>query len=59
MKMENYQMRILFEMDQKDYIPNGSVFSRPSARANYHYYSGIRAGSSSPERHKRGYFYTG
>ena len=26
-------MRILFEMDKKDYIPNGSVFSRPSARA--------------------------
>lgn len=33
MKMENYKMRILFEMDKKDYIPNGSVFSRPSARA--------------------------
>ena len=45
-------MRILFEMDKKDYIPNGSVFSRPSARAiiikdgkiamvhskKYHYY---------------------
>ncbi len=26
-------MRILFEMDKKDYVPNGSVFSRPSARA--------------------------
>lgn len=26
-------MRILFEMDKKDYIPNGSVFRRPSARA--------------------------
>ena len=26
-------MRILFEMDKKDYIPNGSIFSRPSARA--------------------------
>ncbi len=26
-------MRILFEIDKKDYIPNGSVFSRPSARA--------------------------
>lgn len=26
-------MRILFEMDQKDYIPDGSVFSRPSVRA--------------------------
>ena len=26
-------MRILFEMDKKDYTPNGSVFSRPSARA--------------------------
>ena len=25
-------MRILFEMDKKDYVPNGSVFSRPSAR---------------------------
>ena len=33
MKMEKYKMRILFEMDKKDYIPNGSVFSRPSARA--------------------------
>lgn len=45
-------MRILFEMDKKDYIPNGSVFRRPSARAiiikdgkvamvhskKYHYY---------------------
>lgn len=45
-------MRILFEMDKKDYIPDGSVFSRPSARAiiiqdgkiamvhskKYHYY---------------------
>lgn len=26
-------MRILFEMDRKDYVPGGSVFSRPSARA--------------------------
>lgn len=26
-------MRILFEMDKKDYVPNGSVFIRPSARA--------------------------
>lgn len=26
-------MRILFEMDKKDYVPNVSVFSRPSARA--------------------------
>lgn len=26
-------MRILFEMDKKDYVPNGSVFSRPSVRA--------------------------
>lgn len=26
-------MRILFEMDKKDYIPNGSVSHRPSARA--------------------------
>lgn len=26
-------MRILFEMDKKDYISNGSVFRRPSARA--------------------------
>lgn len=26
-------MRTLFEMDKKDYIPNGSIFSRPSARA--------------------------
>lgn len=26
-------MRILFEMDKKDYIPDGSVFRRPSARA--------------------------
>lgn len=26
-------MRFLFEMDKKDYIPNGSVFSRPSVRA--------------------------
>lgn len=45
-------MRTLFEMDKKDYVPNGSVFSRPSARAviikdrkiamvyskKYHYY---------------------
>lgn len=45
-------MRILFEMDKKDYVPNGSVFCRPSARAviikdrkiamvyskKYHYY---------------------
>lgn len=33
MGMENYKMRILFEMDRKDYVPNGSSFSRPSARA--------------------------
>ena len=33
MKIEDYKMRILFEMDKKDYVPNGSVFSRPSARA--------------------------
>ena len=33
MKVEDYKMRILFEMDKKDYVPNGSVFSRPSARA--------------------------
>jgi len=33
MKMEHYKMRILFEIDKKDYIPNGSVFKRPSARA--------------------------
>lgn len=26
-------MRILFEMDKKDYLPKGSVSSRPSARA--------------------------
>lgn len=26
-------MRMLFEMDKKDYIPNGSIFRRPSARA--------------------------
>ena len=26
-------MRMLFEMDKKDYNPNGSVFRRPSARA--------------------------
>ncbi len=26
-------MRILFEMDKKDYVPNGNVFNRPSARA--------------------------
>ena len=32
MKAEDYKMRILFEMDKKDYVPNGSVFSRPSAR---------------------------
>lgn len=45
-------MRILFEMDKKDYVSDGSVFSRPSARAiiiinrkiamlyskKYHYY---------------------
>lgn len=45
-------MRTLFEMDKKDYVPGGSVFSRPSARAviiknrkiamvysqKYHYY---------------------
>lgn len=33
MKMENYKKRILFELDKKDYISNGNVFSRPSARA--------------------------
>jgi 8-oxo-dGTP pyrophosphatase MutT (NUDIX family) len=33
MKMEKYKMRILFEMDKKDYVPHGSVFNRPSARA--------------------------
>ena len=33
MKVEDYKMRILFEMDKKDYVPNESVFSRPSARA--------------------------
>lgn len=33
MKKEEYKMRILFEMDKKDYVLNGSVFSRPSARA--------------------------
>lgn len=33
MKVEEYKMRILFEMDKKDCVPNGSVFSRPSARA--------------------------
>ena len=33
MKVEDYKMRILFEMDKKDYVSNGSVFSRPSARA--------------------------
>jgi len=33
MKIEEHKMRILFEMDKKDYVPNGSVFSRPSARA--------------------------
>ena len=33
MKVEEYKMRILFEMDKKDYVPNGRVFSRPSARA--------------------------
>lgn len=26
-------MRVLFELDKKDYNPNGSVFKRPSARA--------------------------
>lgn len=45
-------MRMLFEIDKKDYTPNGSVFSRPSARGiiigdakiamvysrKYHYY---------------------
>ena len=34
MKVEDYKMRILFEMDKKDYVPDGSVFSRPSARAS-------------------------
>lgn len=33
MRAEEYKMRILFEMDKKDYVPGGSVFSRPSARA--------------------------
>ena len=33
MKVEDYKVRILFEMDKKDYVPNGIVFSRPSARA--------------------------
>ena len=33
MEIEEYKMRILYEMDKKDYVPNGSVFSRPSARA--------------------------
>ena len=33
MEVEEYKMRILFEMDKKDYVSNGSVFSRPSARA--------------------------
>lgn len=33
MKVEDYKMRILFEMDKKDYVPDGSVYSRPSARA--------------------------
>ncbi len=33
MKVEDYKMRILFEIDKKDYVPDGSVFSRPSARA--------------------------
>ena len=33
MKVEDYKMRILFEMDKKDYAPDGSVYSRPSARA--------------------------
>ncbi|MDE5598256.1 MAG: NUDIX domain-containing protein, partial [Lachnospiraceae bacterium] len=32
MKMENCNMRMLFEIDKKDYVRNGSVFSRPSAR---------------------------
>lgn len=26
-------MELLFEIDKKDYDPNGEVFSRPSARA--------------------------
>lgn len=33
MKVEDYKMRILFEMDKKDYDPDGGVFRRPSARA--------------------------
>lgn len=33
MKVEDYKMRILFEMDKKDYVPDGGVYSRPSARA--------------------------
>ncbi len=33
MEIEEYKMRILYEMDKKDYVPNGSVFNRPSARA--------------------------
>lgn len=33
MKVEEYKMRILFEMDKKDYVPNERAFSRPSARA--------------------------
>lgn len=30
--MENCKMRILFKMAKKDYVPNGGVFRRPSAR---------------------------
>ena len=27
MKVEDYKMRILFEMDKKDYVPDGSVLA--------------------------------
>lgn len=30
MKTKEYRMYILFEMDKKDYVPNGNIFSRPS-----------------------------
>ena len=33
MKIKKYKMRILFEIDKKDYVLNGSVFCRPSTRA--------------------------
>lgn len=56
-------MRILFEMDKKDYDPDGSVFSRPSARAviikdrkiamvysrKYHYYKFLGGGIETDE----------